>query len=197
LAFGELEENDSVVDLQGFLHYRRSTTPQKGRGYSRVHTQIHGVTRCIWFFLDFPHTQRCNGLEVKEQPKTSRSRRSVNISPATTEVLKQHKKKCCRSGKKMWKEPRRAIHVFHRIVKRADAPKIRFHDLRHTHATLLLQQGVDPKIVSECLGHASITLTLDTYSHVIPSLKKEATMTFDQWEILYQTKGLQCVCNWG
>ncbi|MBO2532688.1 MAG: hypothetical protein CW342_07305 [Thermoactinomycetaceae bacterium] len=97
----------------------------------------------------------------------------------------------------MWKEPRRAIHVFHRIIKRADVPKIRFHDLRHTHATLLLQQGVDPKIVSECLGHASITLTLDTYSHVIPSLKKEAAMTFDQWEILYQTKGLQCVCNWG
>ena len=88
-----------------------------------------------------------NGLVVKEQPKTSRSRRSVNISPATTEVLKQHKRKVDKEmlliGKKdvEWvfpnshgniQEPRKVIHVFHRIIKRADVPKIRFHDLRHT-----------------------------------------------------------------
>lgn len=57
-------------------------------------------------------------------------------------------------------------------------PKIRFHDLRHTYATLLLKQGIHPKIVSERLGHANITL--DTYSHVIPSMQKEAAESFDK-----------------
>ena len=59
-------------------------------------------------------------------------------------------------------------------------PKIRFHDLRHTCATLLLQAGVHPKIVQERLGHASITMTLDTYSHVIPGMQKEASDRLDE-----------------
>lgn len=54
------------------------------------------------------------------------------------------------------------------------APAFRFYDLRHTHATLLLKAGVHPKIVSERLGHSSITLTLDTYSHVLPGMQDEA-----------------------
>jgi len=58
-------------------------------------------------------------------------------------------------------------------------PKLRFHDLRHAHATLLLLQGVHPKIVSERLGHASIGITLDTYSHVLPSLQNDAADAFD------------------
>jgi integrase len=53
-------------------------------------------------------------------------------------------------------------------------PEIRLHDLRHTHATLLLAGGVHPKIVSERLGHAKISITLDTYSHIIPTLQREA-----------------------
>ncbi|MNP32066.1 site-specific tyrosine recombinase XerC [compost metagenome] len=53
-------------------------------------------------------------------------------------------------------------------------PKIRFHDLRHTHATMLLMRGVHPKIVQERLGHSSISITLDTYSHVIPGLQEAA-----------------------
>ena len=57
---------------------------------------------------------------------------------------------------------------------------IRFHDLRHTHATLLLAAGVHPKVVQERLGHSQISLTLDTYSHVIPSLQDEAAEQFDK-----------------
>lgn len=53
-------------------------------------------------------------------------------------------------------------------------PKIRLHDLRHTHATLALQAGVHPKVVSERLGHATVSITLDTYSHAIPALQEEA-----------------------
>jgi integrase len=59
---------------------------------------------------------------------------------------------------------------FKPLLKRADLPKIRFHDLRHTAATLLLSRGVHPKLVQELLGHATITQTLDTYSHVLPGM---------------------------
>ncbi len=62
----------------------------------------------------------------------------------------------------------------------AGLPLIRFHDLRHTAATLLLLQGVHPKIVSEMLGHASITITLDLYSHVLPDMQKDASDAMDR-----------------
>ena len=64
--------------------------------------------------------------------------------------------------------------MFWRHVKGAKLPRIRFHDLRHTHATLALAAGVHPKVVSERLGHASITITLDTYSHAIPAMQETA-----------------------
>lgn len=60
--------------------------------------------------------------------------------------------------------------IFHKALSDAGLPKIRIHDLRHTAATQLLERGVHPKVVQEMLGHSTITITLDTYSHVIPSL---------------------------
>ena len=63
---------------------------------------------------------------------------------------------------------------FRRLVERARLRPIRLHDLRHTHATLALQAGVHPKIVSERLGHSTVSLTLDIYSHALPSLQREA-----------------------
>ena len=63
---------------------------------------------------------------------------------------------------------------FWRHVKAAKLPRIRFHDLRHTHATLALAAGVHSKVVSERLGHASITITLDTYSHASPAMQETA-----------------------
>jgi integrase len=67
-----------------------------------------------------------------------------------------------------------------KFLRRAGLPHVRFHDLRHAHATLMLMQGVHPKIVSERLGHASIGITLDTYSHVLPGMQAEAAQAFDQ-----------------
>ncbi len=57
---------------------------------------------------------------------------------------------------------------------------IRLHDLRHTHATLMLRQGVHPKVVSERLGHSSVAITLDTYSHVLPGIQAAAAQRFDE-----------------
>ncbi|MED3613984.1 tyrosine-type recombinase/integrase [Bacillus wiedmannii] len=56
-------------------------------------------------------------------------------------------------------------------MKKATVPKIRFHDLRHTHATLLLAKGVNVKLISERLGHSNIKITLDTYSHILPKMQ--------------------------
>ena len=64
---------------------------------------------------------------------------------------------------------------FEKIVKDAGLPKIKLYDLRHTSANMLLSEGEHPKVVSERLGHASIVLTLDTYSHVLPNMQKQAT----------------------
>ena len=68
---------------------------------------------------------------------------------------------------------------FQPLLKKAGLHRIRFHDLRHTAATLALQEGVHPKIVQEMLGHSSISITIDTYSHVLPSMQKEAAAKMD------------------
>ena len=67
-----------------------------------------------------------------------------------------------------------------KLVDKSGLPYIRFHDLRHTHATLLLQQGIHPKIVSERLGHSTIGITMDTYTHVLPNMQKEAAQQFER-----------------
>jgi integrase len=65
-------------------------------------------------------------------------------------------------------------HRFHRLLQRAGLPPMRFHDLRHACASLLLVQGVHPRVVMETLGHSQISLTMNTYSHVLPALQREA-----------------------
>jgi integrase len=64
--------------------------------------------------------------------------------------------------------------AFEQRIKEAGLPRIRLHDLRHTHATLALQAGIHPKVVSERLGHSSVSITLDTYSHAIPAIQETA-----------------------
>ena len=71
-------------------------------------------------------------------------------------------------------------HAFIKTVRHIGLEGIRFHDLRHTHASLMLKQGVHPKIVSERLGHATIGITLDTYSHVTPGLQEAAALKFEE-----------------
>ena len=68
--------------------------------------------------------------------------------------------------------------TFERAVARLDVPRIRLHDLRHTHATILLRENVHPKVVSERLGHASIAFTMTVYQHVMPGMQAQAANTF-------------------
>lgn len=98
-------------------------------------------------------------------------------------VLKQQKKEI---GSSPWVFPLptdslilpdSVLHILHRLLKRAGLPRVRFHDLRHTFATLALQNGVDIKTVSGMLGHYSAGFTLDTYAHVTTAAQKEAAKT--------------------
>jgi integrase len=125
-------------------------------------------------------------------PKTKGSRRTVKLTQSAVKALRSHLEHQLDEIDKadsLWREnglifasesgdpmDRRNLttHRFKPLLKRAGLPQIRFHDLRHTCATLLLTKNVNPKIVSEMLGHASIAITLDTYSHVLPNMQDSA-----------------------
>jgi integrase len=77
-------------------------------------------------------------------------------------------------------QPTEMARNYRKLVDKSGLPYIRFHDLRHTHATLLLQQGVHPKVVSERLGHSTIGITMDTYTHVLPNMQKEVALLLEQ-----------------
>lgn len=134
---------------------------------------------------------------VTQEPKTGRSRRSIALSPSVCILLRQRRERQQSERLllgKAWHDdalvfgnldgqpldPSTLTHAFRRIVKKAAIPHIRFHDLRHTHATLMLKQGIHPKIVSERLGHSNIGITLDTYSHVMPGLQEAAARRFEE-----------------
>ena len=74
---------------------------------------------------------------------------------------------------------RHVVDVFRRLLARARLPRLRFHDLRHTAATLLLAAGTHPRVVAERLGHSTPAITLAVYSHVTPTMQREATATLD------------------
>jgi integrase len=123
--------------------------------------------------------------------------RSVAISPETITALKKHRNLikqekiflgigykdhdlvlCTSLGTQVI--PRHINKVWDHFLKKIDVHKIKFHDLRHTHASLLLKQGIHPKIVSERLGHSSIQMTLDTYTHLLPNMQEAAAAGLDQ-----------------
>ena len=75
--------------------------------------------------------------------------------------------------------PNTVTHAWIKLVRRTGIKPLRLHDARHTHASIMLKQGIHPKIVQERLGHSSIQITLDTYSHVAPGLQNAAANKFD------------------
>lgn len=125
------------------------------------------------------------GLAITE-PKTKSSRRAVTLPKIAYDALKEHLDQLELNHGLIFTTPlgnpiypRNFIRHFKSVLKEAGLPDIRVHDLRHSHASLLLASGVNPKLVQERLGHSSITLTMDTYSHVIPSLQEEVARRID------------------
>jgi integrase len=135
------------------------------------------------------------GLRCKA-PKTKRSRRTIALPPTLVEELQTHRARqaadrlalgmsCDAAGLVFTRidgdpiQPDSVTKMFGRIVERAKIRPISFHGLRHTHATDLLRAGVHPKIASERLGHATIAITMDTYSHAIPGLQEDAAQRID------------------
>jgi integrase len=135
-------------------------------------------------WLSIAHTLADDG--TLGEPKTTKSRRRIELPAIAVEALWSHKRQslaegiagspfvfCDSQGGPLRRQnvQRRS---FRSILKAAELPTIRFHDLRHTAATLMLTDGIHPKVVQEVLGHATIAITLDTYSHVLPSMQRDA-----------------------
>jgi integrase len=78
-------------------------------------------------------------------------------------------------------EPTIVLRLFRALLKEVGLPQIRFHDLRHSAATFLLSMGVHPKVVQEILGHSQISMTMDTFSHVLPGMQQDAMEKMDDW----------------
>jgi integrase len=132
-----------------------------------------------------------------ERPKTARSRRAVALPAFLRPFLERQRTAQAASKAQLACErqdaglvvtrtdgspvnPDSMSSAWRRLLRKHDLPPVRFHDLRHAHATLMLLQGVHPKVVSERLGHASVGITLDTYSHVLPSMQAQAVEAFDR-----------------
>ncbi len=152
-----------------------------------------------WSDVDVAHGRLTVARTLSQQSltaqatKTRSSRRVVDLGPAALEALREHKERSA-IGERVFTDtagsPVRASNLirrsFHPVLERAGIKRvgepspIRFHDLRHTSATLMLQAGVHPKIVSERLGHASTTITMDVYSHVQPSMQRAAAKALER-----------------
>ncbi len=146
--------------------------------------------------------QRINGILTLTDVKTRSARRPIDLSPEMMELLRAYRARqlalrlrtaawhelvqdghpidlvfTTRNGRPL--EARNVTRSFKRFLARHQLREIRFHDLRHTHASLLLLAGEHPKVVQERLGHSSIRITLDTYSHLIPSMQRDAARRFE------------------
>jgi integrase len=131
------------------------------------------------------------------EPKSASGRRVIVLGQSTIDKLREYKNiqqhERMLAGDK-WQEhdlmfpspigkpldPSNIVKAYKHSLKAAGLPEIRFHDLRHSAATLMLQQGINPKIVQERLGHSDISLTLNTYSHVLPHMQEEAAEKMDE-----------------
>lgn len=140
-----------------------------------------------------------NAEPVLAEPKTAKGRRSIVLPALAVEALRQHRRRQAEErllAGPAWRDRWQLVFTtplgtpinpsnlrnrsFRQLLERAGLPRIRFHDLRHTVASLLLAAGTHPKLVQEQLGHSTVQLTLDVYSHVLPSLRKQVADTLER-----------------
>jgi integrase len=143
--------------------------------------------------------QRTAGGPRWDDAKTAHSRRSIALTDIAIAALRRHLARQAEERSqlgKAWQDHDFVFpnevgnrlpsdlfstnHWYGSVVQRAGLPIIRFHDLRHTAATLLLERGGNPKVVSEMLGHASVAVTLTLYGHVTPHMQREAAATMER-----------------
>jgi integrase len=153
-----------------------------------IYSQIY-VNRSLHHLKD--------GSYVFTQPKSAKSRRTIALPPSAILTLREHHDKVAMDwamlgvpltdndlvfstieGKPL--RPNTITRAWQTAATKAGVKVIRLHDARHSHASLMLKQGIHPKIVQERLGHATIAITLDTYSHVAPGLQEAAAQRFDE-----------------
>lgn len=130
------------------------------------------------------------------EPKTSRSRRTITMPGVVVQALRDHRVRQLEErlvAGAAWQDlglvftttigtpidARNLTRAFVALLNRAGLPRVRFHDLRHSAATLLLAQGVIARVIMELLGHSTIGMTLGTYSHVLPAMQREAADQMD------------------
>ena len=128
---------------------------------------------------------------IEGEPKTAKGKRNIVLPPFVIEALKKHRRDqegAIEKAGSIWEKrglvfcnarggflsPSSLRYAFRKLLRDAGLPRMRLHDLRHSTATILLSMGVHPKVVQELLGHGSIAMTMDTYSHVLPSMQREA-----------------------
>jgi integrase len=134
---------------------------------------------------------------VETEPKTKAGKRPISLPPFLVEMLKEHKDRQeaqrLKVGEK-WENkdlvfpdlhggyfnPRYLEKTFKKIIIESGLPEIHFHDLRHSAASILLSMGINIKVIQELLGHSNISITLDTYSHLLPTMQDEAVNLWDQ-----------------
>ena len=158
-----------------------------------------------WRDIDFEHghvsvrraLQRVNGKRMLVEPKTRKSRRTVPLTTAATEALRLHRQQQLEERLRAahWRgeddlvfttttgdpvDAKELTHTFQRLLKAAGVPQMRWHDLRHGTASLLIAHGVDLRVVMELLGHSTITLPADTYAHVSEALLETARTALDR-----------------
>lgn len=157
-----------------------------------------------WKDIDFDNqiihmrqTLSVDGSEFQEGGKTKSSSRAIHIPDVLVDRLKEHKHViekekqklgddynnldlvvCTKQGNQVL--PTNFRDSFYQLAKKLKLPRISFHSLRHSHATFLLSKNVNPKIVSERLGHSNVSITLNTYSHVLPNMQKTASNKIDE-----------------
>jgi len=192
----------TAVQLRQFLAYVDENDPRRYPLWllaSSTGARRGELLGARWRDLDFANSRlsiRQTVLAVRNkiefsQPKTEKGRRNVALDNVTLKTLRTHRR--AQAEEKLLAgpgyedldlifateqggplHPDQVSKSFKRLARRAGVPVIPLHSLRHSHATLALQAGIHPKVISERLGHANITLTLNTYSHAIPSMQEEA-----------------------
>lgn len=169
----------SDVDLE-------SATLRVGRTLQRVPVMLRG------------EDDRGRGTRyVLSEPKTAGSRRSIALPSGVVAALREHRirqlEERVATGP-AWQDwnlvfattigtpldARNVTRAFEELLRRADLPRMRFHDLRHSAASILLAKGVHPRVVMDLLGHSTIAQTMNTYSHVIPALRRDAAERMDE-----------------